>query len=183
MTSTVQANTMVACEKLMIEGRADFLLCHDHPAVATRLTPERFRSIEIGQDVLVPVATPHLLDTCKPDSLPYLAYTVESRPGRILAAAWASAGQHPPESRSSRGPAQRSSCRMFTMSFVRMLGMANFVPEQLDNKIRSGYRKGWRRIFHHFGGISPSIAKIPASTTPHSNQSPRMQRLVARSPG
>jgi DNA-binding transcriptional LysR family regulator len=98
MTGTVQltSDNMVACEKLMIEGRAHFMLCHDHPAVATRLTPDSFRSIEIGQDVLVPVAKPHLLKACKPDSLPYLAYTAESHPGRILAVAWASAGQHPP---------------------------------------------------------------------------------------
>jgi len=68
-TGTVQltSDNMVACEKLMIEGRAHFLLCHDHPAVATRLTPDNFRSIEIGQDVLVPVAKPHLLKACKPD--------------------------------------------------------------------------------------------------------------------
>jgi DNA-binding transcriptional LysR family regulator len=99
LTGTIQltSDIMVACEKLMIEGRADFLLCHDHPAVATRLTPESFRSIEIGQDVMVPVATPHLLETCKPDSPPCLAYTAESHPGRILAAAWASVGQHPPK--------------------------------------------------------------------------------------
>ena len=98
MTGTIQltADNMVACEKLMTEGRAHFLLCHDHPAAATRLTPDSFRSIEIGQDVLVPVAKPDLLKACKPDSLPYLAYTTESQPGRILAAAWASAGQHPP---------------------------------------------------------------------------------------
>jgi DNA-binding transcriptional LysR family regulator len=37
-----------------------------------------------------------LLEACQPDSLPYLAYTAESHPGRILAAAWAAAGQHPP---------------------------------------------------------------------------------------
>jgi LysR family transcriptional regulator, hypochlorite-specific transcription factor HypT len=98
MTGTVQltADNMVACEKLMTEGRAHFLLCHDHPAAATRLTPDSFRSIEIGQDVLVPVAKPHLLEASKPDSLPYLAYTAESGMGRILAGAWASAGQHPP---------------------------------------------------------------------------------------
>jgi DNA-binding transcriptional LysR family regulator len=98
MTGTIQltADNMVACEKLMTEGRAHFLLCHDHPAAATRLTPDSFRSIEIGQDVLVPVAKPHLLEASKPDSLPYLAYTAESGMGRILAAAWASAGQHPP---------------------------------------------------------------------------------------
>ena len=85
----------IACETLMIEGRAHFLLCHFHPAVATRLTPESFRSIEVGQDALVPVATPQLLKASKPGSLPYLAYTAESQPGRFLAAAWASAGQHP----------------------------------------------------------------------------------------
>src|SRR5271155_5644159 len=41
MTGTVQltSDNRVACEKLMIEGRAHFMLCHDHPAVATRLTP------------------------------------------------------------------------------------------------------------------------------------------------
>ena len=98
VTGTVHltSDNILACEKLMIEGRAHFLLCHDHPAVPTRLASDSFHSIEIGQDVLVPVATPHLLETCKPDSLPYLAYTAESHGGRILAAAWASAGQHPP---------------------------------------------------------------------------------------
>jgi DNA-binding transcriptional LysR family regulator len=98
MTGTVQltSDNMAACEKLMIEGRAHFLLRHDHPAVETHLTPDSFRSIEIGQDVLVPVAKPDLLKVCKPDSLPYLAYTAESQRDSILAAAWASAGQHPP---------------------------------------------------------------------------------------
>lgn len=98
MTGTVQltADNMVACEKLMIEGRAHFLLCHDHPAATTRLTPDSFLSIEVGRDVLVPVARPNLIETCKPDDLPYLAYTAESGMGRILAAAWASTGQHPP---------------------------------------------------------------------------------------
>jgi lipoyl-dependent peroxiredoxin len=32
------------------------------------------------------------------------------------------------------GAARRSSCRIFTMSFVRMLGMAKFVLEQLESK-------------------------------------------------
>jgi DNA-binding transcriptional LysR family regulator len=98
MTGTVQltSDNMVACEKLMIEGRAHFLLCHCHPAVETRLTPDSFRSIGVGRDALVPVATPQLLKASKPESLPYLAYTAESVPGRLLAAAWASVGEHPP---------------------------------------------------------------------------------------
>jgi hypothetical protein len=87
MTGAVQltSDNMVACEKLMIEGRAHFLLCHDHPAAPTRLTPDSFRSIEIGRDALAPVAKPDLLEACEPDSLPYLAYTPESQPGRFLA--------------------------------------------------------------------------------------------------
>jgi len=98
MTGAVQltSDNMVACQKLMIEGRVHFLLCHDHPTAPTRLTPDSFRSIEIGRDALAPVAKPDLLEACEPESLPYLAYTPESQPGRFLAAAWASAGQHPP---------------------------------------------------------------------------------------
>jgi DNA-binding transcriptional LysR family regulator len=87
---------MVACEKLMIEGRAHFLLCHDHPAAPTRLTPDSFRSIEIGRDALAPVAKPDLLEACEPDSLPYLAYTPNPNRAASWPAAWASAGQHPP---------------------------------------------------------------------------------------
>jgi DNA-binding transcriptional LysR family regulator len=87
---------MVACEKLMIEGRAQFLLCHDHPAAATRLTSDTFQSIEIGQDVLVPVAKPTLSAGRSRPVGPYLAYTSASGMGRILAAAWAAEGNSPP---------------------------------------------------------------------------------------
>jgi LysR family transcriptional regulator, hypochlorite-specific transcription factor HypT len=96
VTFQLTADNMVACEKLMIEGRAQFLLCHDHPAASTRLTSDRFRSIEIGRDVLVPVAKPSLLPCKSPAAGPYLAYTSESGMGRILAATWASAGRIPP---------------------------------------------------------------------------------------
>ena len=91
LTGTVQltSDIMVACEKLMIEGRAHFLLCHDHPAVPTRLTPDSFRSIEIGRDALGPVATPDLLEACEPDSPPYLAYT----PNPNRAASWPPLGR------------------------------------------------------------------------------------------
>jgi DNA-binding transcriptional LysR family regulator len=81
------SDTMMACERLMLEGRAQFLLCHHHDAAATRLGGD-FRSHPLGTDRLLPVAAPALLasgDT----ALPRLAFSADSGMGRILAAAWA----------------------------------------------------------------------------------------------
>jgi DNA-binding transcriptional LysR family regulator len=98
MTSTVQltADNMVACEKIMLEGRAQFLLCHHHPAASNRLTSDSFLSIELGADVLVPVVAPSLFKSHSSLEGPFLTYTSESGMGRILIAAWASTGTMPP---------------------------------------------------------------------------------------
>jgi osmotically inducible protein OsmC len=69
----------------------------------------------------------------------------------------------------------------FTTSFVRLLGMAKFIPEQRDSKSEVVIDKdgdGFSITSVHL----IVVAKIPASTTPHSSRSPRMQRPVARSP-
>ncbi|MEH2471742.1 DNA-binding transcriptional LysR family regulator [Nitrobacteraceae bacterium AZCC 2161] len=97
-TSTVQltADNMVACEKIMLEGRAQFLLCHQHPAATTRLTSDSFLSIELGSDILTPVAAPSLITGEPSLEGPFLAYTSESGMGRILVAAWAAAGKNAP---------------------------------------------------------------------------------------
>jgi osmotically inducible protein OsmC len=39
----------------------------------------------------------------------------------------------------------------FTMSFVRMLGMAHFVPQWVDSPFGRRHRKGWGRLFHRLG--------------------------------
>ncbi|GAN79537.1 LysR family transcriptional regulator [Acidocella aminolytica] len=96
VTVQLTADHMAACEKVMLEGRAQFLLCHDHPAAATKLASNAFRSVEVGQDVLVPVTQPALLQAYGESNLPYLAYTSESGMGRILAASWAKTGRKPP---------------------------------------------------------------------------------------
>ncbi len=97
MQSTVQltADNMVACERLMVEGRAQFLLCHHHDGAPSRLSSDAFRSIRLGEDVLLPVAAPMLRSTALRDA-PFLAYSSESGMGRILDAAWASAGRQAP---------------------------------------------------------------------------------------
>ncbi len=95
------ADNMEACERLMLEGRAQFLLCHHHPTAATRLEGEHFVSCPVGADVLVPVVGPdaagrprHLLPGREDAPLPFLAYSETSGLGRILAAAHA-AGHAP----------------------------------------------------------------------------------------
>lgn len=95
--STVQltADNTVACERLMVEGRAQFLLCHHHPEAASRLTNDAFRSIPLGQDILLPVMAPSLQPR-DVATAPFLAYTSESGMGRILAAAWAAGGTRAP---------------------------------------------------------------------------------------
>ena len=97
-TATVQltADNMVACERLMLDGRVQFLLCHHHPAATTRLTNEAFTSIVVGRDVLLPVASPSLFPGAPSLDGPYLAYTLESGMGRILAASWSASGRAAP---------------------------------------------------------------------------------------
>lgn len=94
-TIILTADSMTACERLMIEGNAQFLLCHHHAATPTRLGSD-FRSLVLGHDRLLPVASPALIASTPPDKRPQLAYTTESGMGRILASAWALKGLLPP---------------------------------------------------------------------------------------
>ncbi|WP_417450160.1 LysR family transcriptional regulator [Kordiimonas sp.] len=80
------ANSMMACEKLMIEGQANFLLCHHHETAYVRLE-QGFRSLVVGGDTLIPVAARELLEQADEGDLPHLAFTEESGMGRIIRAA------------------------------------------------------------------------------------------------
>lgn len=91
------ADSMAACEQLMVEGGAQFLLCHHHHNAPVRLGAD-FRSLILGHDHLLAVASPGLVASARPDERPQLAYTPESGMGRILASAWAREGRSPPAS-------------------------------------------------------------------------------------
>lgn len=83
------SDSMRACEEVMAQGQAQFLLCHDHPAAPGRLDPRQFRGVTVGQDVLVPVAAPalaHLLDRAGQGGVPALAYDEDSGMSRIVGA-------------------------------------------------------------------------------------------------
>ena len=87
------SDSLSACERLMLEGRAQFLLCHHHAAAPVRLGREGFSAIRVGADRLLPVAAPdlqgaprHALAPGDAGPLPYLGYDAESGLGRIIAA-------------------------------------------------------------------------------------------------
>jgi LysR family transcriptional regulator, hypochlorite-specific transcription factor HypT len=95
------ADTMAACERTMIQGDAQFLLCHHHPAAPTTLEPGQFLSVPVGHDVLLPVSAPiepgnplprHSLPGSPEAPVPHLAYRAESGMGRITASALAADG-------------------------------------------------------------------------------------------
>ncbi|MFG1926924.1 LysR family transcriptional regulator [Cryptosporangium sp. NPDC048952] len=94
-TMELTADNMVACEKRMVEGKSQFLLCHHHPAAATRMDAD-FRSIRLGEDLLIPVLSPELAERYALNAAPQLAFTEESGMGRILKAAWLASGRRPP---------------------------------------------------------------------------------------
>lgn len=93
------SDTMAACERLLLAGEADFLLCHTRPDMPTRLAHEGFESLLVGHDRLVPVSAPDSAGRPRwalpgapgaPASL--LAYSGASGLGRILEAAMAGFG-------------------------------------------------------------------------------------------
>jgi DNA-binding transcriptional LysR family regulator len=87
------SDSMQACEQMMLRGEAQFLLCHTHPDMSSRLETSQFKSIVVGADTLVPLSarsrngTPRWsLDGFEP--VKYLAYSAQSGLGRIVAARW-----------------------------------------------------------------------------------------------
>ena len=90
------ADNMQACERIMLEGQAQFLLCHDHPAATNSLAPADFMSMHLGNDVLMPVTVRdsdgqprYALPGTPEEPVPHLAFSERSGMGRIIAAVWA----------------------------------------------------------------------------------------------
>ena len=84
-------DNMEGCERIMLMGEAQFLLCHHHPSTPISFKPNYFIAIAIGSDTLVPVSAPDSFGKplfALPGSIespvPYLTYTKASGLGRIL---------------------------------------------------------------------------------------------------
>ena len=87
------SDSMQACEQMMLRGEAQFLLCHTHPDMSSRLETSQFKSIVVGADTLVPLSAPGRNGTPRWslngfEPIKYLAYSAQSGLGRIVAARW-----------------------------------------------------------------------------------------------
>ncbi len=83
------SESLAGCERLMGEGRSQFLLAHSHPAIPVRLDPALFRSVSVGADSLMPVAAPRIaapvdLEGGNSSAYPFISYSEDSGLGRIL---------------------------------------------------------------------------------------------------
>jgi LysR family transcriptional regulator, hypochlorite-specific transcription factor HypT len=93
------AANFAACEKLLLDAQAQFLLGHYHPSITSRLDSDRFQRIDLDTDVLVPISAPatakrggrrkqatsrYMLPGTSDAPLPYLAYHPGSGVGRIV---------------------------------------------------------------------------------------------------
>lgn len=87
------SDTMRACEQIMRAGQAQFLLCHHAAALPGQLDTGPFKSVRVGDDVLMPVAAADAEGRPRfrlaEAAVPHLAYSPESALGRIVAAAQA----------------------------------------------------------------------------------------------
>lgn len=85
----LSSESLAGCERLMGDGRVQFLLAHSHPATPVRLDPAVFRSVLVGVDALAPVAAPGLAAAIDrhghdPSAHPFITYSEDSGLGRIL---------------------------------------------------------------------------------------------------
>jgi LysR family transcriptional regulator, hypochlorite-specific transcription factor HypT len=108
------SDNLVACEELMLQRRIQFLLCHGHSSVASRLDDVQFSFTRVSQDVLLPVTAPtttptttpattridgqaqHWVDDAPQKAVSVLAYGQDSGLGRIMRALMPATLEEPP---------------------------------------------------------------------------------------
>jgi LysR family transcriptional regulator, hypochlorite-specific transcription factor HypT len=100
------SDNLVACEEMMLQRRIQFLLCHGHSSVASRLDDVQFSFTRVSQDVLLPVTAPtttlidgqaqHWIDDAPQKAVPVLAYGQDSGLGRIMRALMPATLEEPP---------------------------------------------------------------------------------------
>lgn len=96
----VSAN-FASCEKMLIEAQVHFLLCHYHPALASKLEKGRFQRAVLDQEVLIPITAPaqkvaalkrgkrkplprYSLESKDDSPIPFLGFHAGSGIGRIV---------------------------------------------------------------------------------------------------
>jgi DNA-binding transcriptional LysR family regulator len=164
LVSDVAAN----CEALMVQGRAQFLLCHVHPLAPGGLDAEAFRSTRVGTDTLLPVCAPGR--NGKPryalaggaGKIPLLAYSAESGLGRVVRALRAEALE---EIRAEPVFTAHLATLLKSMALegrgVAWLPMSLIVDELRERRLVESAPRSWRiaieiRLFRRNGSELPT---------------------------
>lgn len=91
LRTRLDSNQVANCVQALQRGECNFMLCHTHPNVDLQLPEDRFVSVTIGQDRLVPVSAPDKagrpsfsLPGSADAPVPYLAYVATSAIGRAV---------------------------------------------------------------------------------------------------
>jgi len=86
--------------RVFAEGDCDFLLTYEHPRVPVLLDPERFPSLDLGEDRMVPVSAPgdggrpkFSLPGSKERPLPFLSYSSDTFLGKLVSILLAERGE------------------------------------------------------------------------------------------
>ncbi len=87
----LDSNEASHCIHALHAGECHFVLCHSHPAVDIQLPEDRFASVKLGQDRLLPVSAPdghgdpvHALPGSQGQPIDYLGYSETSTIGRAV---------------------------------------------------------------------------------------------------
>ncbi len=87
--SRLVADNLSGCVEALMSGSADMMLCYSHPSVPTALDTNRYPSIQLAEDRVLPVCAPD--ERGRPrfslngkSTAPYLSYAPECFLGRIV---------------------------------------------------------------------------------------------------
>lgn len=90
----VRADNLHDCVRDLQEGCVDLLVCYTHPGLPLQLCAERYPSLTLARDVLIPVAKPgadgrpmHALRSGAAAAVPWLSYSADAQLGRMAALA------------------------------------------------------------------------------------------------
>lgn len=87
----LDSNQVGNCVQSLLRGECHFMMCHTHPSVDIPLPEDRYQSVKVGEDRLLPVSAPD--DQGRPSQplpgstaspLSYLAYAETSAIGRAV---------------------------------------------------------------------------------------------------
>lgn len=94
LLTQVRADNLHDCVRDLEEGAVDLLLCYTHPGLPMQLSAERYPSLTLARDVLMPVSRPgpdgrpiHALPAGSSRRVNWLSYSADAQLGRMTSLA------------------------------------------------------------------------------------------------